>query len=701
MRAGGCPSRSSAAGCSCRRTASPFFAPAGQDTQRAFASALWERRSITRWGQELVLTGYLRGDVYHTSDALLDHDARSIAAPRAGRRAASPPPPPSCAGRWSGRSCGGLQTLTPRLQIVASPPTKNLSVPNEDARSVDLEDSNLFDLNRFPGYDRWEDGPRVTYGADWALDLPGVAVRTTIGQSYRLNSKPSILPPGTGLSDRFSDFVGRTTVQIGRKLEIVHRFRIDKSNLALRRNEIDAVVGGRRTYFTVGYLKLNRNINSIEDLPDREEIRLSGRLQIAHYWSIFGSTTIDLTSKKEDPLSVSDGFQPVRHRLGISYDDDCLELGLTWRRDYDASTALRRGNTFMFRVALKIERRAGESQHLEAVGAGDALQSRARLVLVLHERPHAVAEVQQHLDAAAVRRPRRARQVPHGLAARDPVDHDLEVEITVRRAAQAEGRQHRPLLLRRQERLVAAAFGGRRGQHVGQAREVARGRLGAQRVGGQVLHDGRLGSAGDGRGVARDRLAHGRGGRSALLPPRSGRDGRGAGSGHVAGRCRTSAPARCGARAPPGRRPPPRRRRPARPPRERVRQPQRGPSPCGRLRAGAHGSSGGIVVTFARRSFTMSLHRRAASGSCGSTCSPWHAARASRSSATLGGGSPRGYPFDPGLRVAALDGAEQSGVEPREVRLGDAAQPVGRGPRARGSRSGAGTRAGARAPRSS
>jgi LPS-assembly protein len=248
---------------------------------------------------------------------------------------------------------GGLQTLTPRLQIVASPPTKNLSVPNEDARSVDLEDSNLFELNRFPGYDRWEDGPRVTYGADWAVDLTGIAIRTTIGQSYRLNSKPSILPPGTGLSDRFSDIVGRTNVQIGRRLELVHRFRIDKSSLALRRNEIDAVVGGRRTYFTVGYLKLNRNINSIEDLPDREEIRLSGRLQIAHYWSIFGSTTIDLTSKTEDPLSTSDGFQPVRHRLGISYDDDCLELGLTWRRDYDASTALRRGNTFMFRVALK------------------------------------------------------------------------------------------------------------------------------------------------------------------------------------------------------------------------------------------------------------------------------------------------------------------------------------------------------------
>jgi LPS-assembly protein len=43
----------------------------GQDTQRAFASAKWERRSITKWGQELVLTGYLRSDLYHSSDNLL------------------------------------------------------------------------------------------------------------------------------------------------------------------------------------------------------------------------------------------------------------------------------------------------------------------------------------------------------------------------------------------------------------------------------------------------------------------------------------------------------------------------------------------------------------------------------------------------------------------------------------------------------
>jgi hypothetical protein len=133
-----------------------------------------------------------------------------------------------------------------------------------------------------------------------------------------------------------------------------HRFRLDKDSFALRRNEIDATIGGRRTYATIGYLRLDRNIDpSIEDLRDREEIRFGGRVGFARYWSIFGSAVIDLTSAQEDPLSVADGFTPIRHRLGILYDDDCIELGVTWRRDYETSGDARRGNSFLIRVALR------------------------------------------------------------------------------------------------------------------------------------------------------------------------------------------------------------------------------------------------------------------------------------------------------------------------------------------------------------
>ena len=324
----------------------------GQDTQRAFASARWDLRRLTPLGQELTLTAYTRGDVYHTEDAASTDVAiyrgadgwhtRLIGALAADLK-------------WPliGPVFGGLQRLVPRLQLVLTPKTPNFEIPNEDARSIDLEDSNLFALNRFPGYDRWEDGSRITYGVDWALDRPKVSILTTIGQSYRI-ARRTIFPEGTGLTDRWSDIVGRTRIRYGRLIDLTHRFRVDKDNLAVRRNEVDLTVGSEQTYAQIGYLRLNRNIDpAIEDLGDKEELRVAGRILFQRYWSIFGASVIDLTGKSEDPLSVSDGFTAVRHRLGIAYEDECLELGLTWRRDYEILGSFRKGSTFALRFGLK------------------------------------------------------------------------------------------------------------------------------------------------------------------------------------------------------------------------------------------------------------------------------------------------------------------------------------------------------------
>ena len=104
----------------------------------------------------------------------------------------------------------------------------------------------------------------------------------------------------------------------------------------------------------LGYSRLNRDITLLgEDLQDREEARVGGRVAVAKNWSIFGSAIVDLTSKADDPLSTSDGFDPIRHRLGVAYDDDCLSIAFTWRRDYIDTGDARRGNSFSFRVAFR------------------------------------------------------------------------------------------------------------------------------------------------------------------------------------------------------------------------------------------------------------------------------------------------------------------------------------------------------------
>jgi LPS-assembly protein len=325
----------------------------GQDTQRGFASVQWEARRLTPLGQELTFTLLGRGDLYHTDDSLLT-------------------PVPAYRGRdgWQGRVFasgaidlrwpfigllgGGTQRLTPRVQLVYTSPVDNLDIPNEDSRAFELEDGNIFALNRFPGSDRFEDGARLTYGLEWAYATPGFAIDASVAQSYRLSDSPSLFPDGTGLTENASDIVGRTTVRWRNSLRLTHRFRLDEDTLSVRRNEFDVTVGSRQTYAIIGYSRLNRDIASFgEDLRDREEVRLGGRIQIGRYWSIFGSTILDLTDASEDPLSTADGFEPVRHRLGIAYEDECLTLGFTWRRDYQDSGDARRGNSFQLRLVLR------------------------------------------------------------------------------------------------------------------------------------------------------------------------------------------------------------------------------------------------------------------------------------------------------------------------------------------------------------
>jgi len=324
----------------------------GQDTQRAFASARWDLRRLTNWGQELLLTAYARGDVYNTNDTL----STAVASYRGtegfqGRAIGAL----AAEIRWPlvGEMFGGTQRLTPRFQLVAAPHLKNLSIPNEDSRAIDLDDTNLFALNRFSGYDRFEDSSRATYGAEYALDLPGFTVDASLGQSYRLDDRPAIFPEGTGLTDRFSDYVGRTELRFRDFVSIVHRYRLDKDGFQIRRNEVDATVGSRGTYALVGYLKLNRDIDQVEDLRDREELRVAGRVAFARFWSVYGSAVVDLTNRDEDPLSVADGFDPIRHRLGVQYEDDCLRLGVTWRRDYRQIGDARKGNNFLLTLAFK------------------------------------------------------------------------------------------------------------------------------------------------------------------------------------------------------------------------------------------------------------------------------------------------------------------------------------------------------------
>lgn len=323
----------------------------GQSMARALASATWERSLLTGFGQRITFTGLVRGDLYKNDNAVLA-DAPLYAGVDGWHARGLSLAAADVEWPLAGPFMGGAQTITPRLQLVASTSGRNAVIPNEDARAIDLEEANLFALNRFSGYDRWEGGARLSYGVDWRWTRPGLVVTGQLGQSYRFTEQPGLFPEGTGLSRRLSDIVGRASVRFGGVVEVTQRLQLDKDNLAVRRSETDLAIGSSRSFVSIGYLRFNRDIN-LEDLRDHEEVRAGARLAFAKYWAVFGSAVVDLTSRDDDPATTNNGFQPIRHRLGISYADECFDFSLTWRRNYVDNPNARLGNTFYFSISLK------------------------------------------------------------------------------------------------------------------------------------------------------------------------------------------------------------------------------------------------------------------------------------------------------------------------------------------------------------
>lgn len=322
-----------------------------EDTQRALAQARYIALLTTPLGQRITFTGQVRGEAEHASDAQA-LDQQQYAGTNGWHGRVIPAAALDVEWPLAGPALGGVQTISPRIQVVASPFVDNHDFANEDARAIDLTENNLFDINRFPGYDRWEGGERVSYGLTYTLDRSHVRMSGEVGQSYQFRREPGLLPTGTGLTERFSDIVGRATLRIGSFVSLTDRFRLDRSDLKIRRQEADLTLGGTKDYIQLAYSRLNRGL-AIEDLPNHTEARATARVQVLRHWSAFASTILDLTNRTEDPTSTSNGFQPIRHRFGVAYDDECFSFSFSWRRDYVAVPDRPAGNSFLVRVAFK------------------------------------------------------------------------------------------------------------------------------------------------------------------------------------------------------------------------------------------------------------------------------------------------------------------------------------------------------------
>ena len=135
----------------------------------------------------------------------------------------------------------GTQTIEPIAQLILRPNETGIGqFPNEDAQSLVFDNSNLFSIDKFSGWDRVEGGSRVNAGLQYTAQVNRAgSFNVLFGQSYAavrpklLRQSPTSPIPGSesGLDKPISDYVGRVTYQPNDVYSFTARGRFDQADL--------------------------------------------------------------------------------------------------------------------------------------------------------------------------------------------------------------------------------------------------------------------------------------------------------------------------------------------------------------------------------------------------------------------------------------------------------------------------------------
>jgi LPS-assembly protein len=238
-------------------------------------------------------------------------------------------------------------------------------IPNEDSLGFELRDTDLFRPDRLAGYDLLDTGQRVDYGMKLGFyDKAGGNYRMLIGQSYRAQANP-FLPPASGAAQRLSDVVGRVVLSPSSYLDLIYRFRLDKSDLSNRTQEVGLSAGPQSLRVGVNYLLVPpQRQNEVVTSPagqsilygKREQLTLNVTTKLTRYWSLAGSETINLTNSSNlingtpQPQSSSTSLYAT---LAAIYQDECLAFVSSVSQSGIRNGDVTPGVSVMFSVVFK------------------------------------------------------------------------------------------------------------------------------------------------------------------------------------------------------------------------------------------------------------------------------------------------------------------------------------------------------------
>src|SRR5581483_7345953 len=247
----------------------------------------------------------------------------------------------------------GTTTVTPIAQVIIRPnETYAGKLPNEDAQSMVFDTSNLFEVDKFSGWDRVEGGGRANAGVQATTQFDrGGSVTAVFGQSYQLFGMNSYAVQDmtntgvdSGLQTPKSDYVASLSYSPNRTYTIATRARFDQATGNVERFEAEAAANFDRWSVSVLYGDYAAQPD-IGYLTRREGIMVSSSVKVATNWTVTGAARWDLVANQINQFVI-----------GLGYVDDCFVVAANYIASYSYATLTSPpvpSHAFMFQIGLR------------------------------------------------------------------------------------------------------------------------------------------------------------------------------------------------------------------------------------------------------------------------------------------------------------------------------------------------------------
>lgn len=321
------------------KSGTPFSeAPHGTSQSRATADLRWKSRYVSDGGILLTPFANLRSDIYVTNNLA---DPTVAGGERSQETTTRILPAAGFDARFPLISTYeyGQGIISPVFQFIASDNEKNVDqLSNEDAITLNFDNSSLFLEDRFTGYDRYESGVRTNVGLTYSfLGNNGGFLKASAGESFHLAGKNSFVS-GSGLDGSKSDLVGALTFQPWDNMSLSYQVRAEEDLSAINRQEAFGSLTFDSFNINAGYLNIAAE-PAYGRLVDEQWAEADMRVRLTEGWYLFGGARYD----------IENSFL-AKQKLGLEFDCDCMNFKMTYSSSKDSASA-----NFDHRVMLSID----------------------------------------------------------------------------------------------------------------------------------------------------------------------------------------------------------------------------------------------------------------------------------------------------------------------------------------------------------